>query len=304
MRSMNFVVLGDTSIADELGKKGAVTDITMYDRKLSDKIFTFVVPSTFPEKVQSLIQSIALCEHAILNVKTIDKDLGETIVALDNAGMKNGFIVANGFDEDLKTFAKGTVLENYEFLSLDEVKQKIETIEPEPSEGDMKVFIDSAFEVKGIGTVALGVVRRGTIKKHDEIEIFPEKVTATVKSIQMHDDDVDQTNAFGRVGLALRGTSSDLFGKGSVAGVKDSIKTSKELKIGFRKSKFYKEEINESSSYHLCLGLQINPVKVKLDGDNLIINSDKDFAFETGERTILIDLNSKSVRIVGNGIIL
>ena len=304
MKSMNFVVLGDTGIADELGKKGAVTDITMYDRKMSDKIFTFVVPSAFPEKVQSLIQSIALCEHAILNVKNIDKDLGEIIVALDNAGMKNGYIIPNGFDEDLKTFTKGTVLENYEFLSFDDLKQKIESLEPEPSEGGMKVYIDSAFEVKGIGTVALGVVRRGVIKKHDEIEIFPGKETANVKSIQMHDDDVDETAAYGRVGLALRGTHSDKIDKGSIVGVKDSIKTGSELNVSFEKSKFYKEELNPSSSYHLCVGLQINPVKISVNDGGLGIKSEKPFAFETDDKCILIDLNSKSVRIVGNGKIL
>jgi len=91
MKSINFVILGDSSVANELGKKGSVTDMTFYERKSSDKIFSFIVPSSFPEKIQPLVQSIALAEYAIVNVSNIDKTLGEQIVALDTMQIKNGF---------------------------------------------------------------------------------------------------------------------------------------------------------------------------------------------------------------------
>ena len=57
MRSINFVVLGEQTIANDFGKKGTVTDLTVYDRKESDIIRTWVVPNGFPEKIQPLLQA-------------------------------------------------------------------------------------------------------------------------------------------------------------------------------------------------------------------------------------------------------
>ena len=48
MRSINFVVLGEQTIANDFGKKGTVPDLKVYDRKESDIIRTWVVPNGFP----------------------------------------------------------------------------------------------------------------------------------------------------------------------------------------------------------------------------------------------------------------
>ncbi len=302
MKSINFVVLGDASIANELGKKGSVTDMTFYERKSSGKIFSFIVPSSFPEKIQPLVQAIALTEYAIVNVSGIDKTLGEQIVALNSMKMEKGFIVANGLDEDIKKIIRSTVLEKYEFVTIDELKQKIENISEVSIDGPKKIVVDAAFEVKGVGTVALGVVRRGLLKKHDELEIFPGKKPVSIRSIQMHDEDVEEANSPARVGVAIKGTIADEIPRGDVIAEKDSIKTANEIKIKFEKSPFYKGEMNLSSSYHLCVGLQIKPVKIKSVGEEVVMNSDKPFAYETGEHCLLLDLDSP-MRIVGSGMI-
>ena len=54
MRSINFVVLGEQTIANDFGKKGTTTDLTLYDKKESDIIRTWIVPNGFPEKIQPL----------------------------------------------------------------------------------------------------------------------------------------------------------------------------------------------------------------------------------------------------------
>ena len=52
IKSVNFVVLGEQSIANDFGKKGTVTALTLYDKKESDIIRTWVAPSGFPDKIQ------------------------------------------------------------------------------------------------------------------------------------------------------------------------------------------------------------------------------------------------------------
>ncbi len=47
MQSINFVVLGEQTIANDFGKKGTSTDVTLFDKKESDVIRTWVTPMGF-----------------------------------------------------------------------------------------------------------------------------------------------------------------------------------------------------------------------------------------------------------------
>lgn len=303
MKSVNFVVLGDPSIAGELGKKGSSADMTFYERKLSDTIFSFIAPSGFPKKVQPLIQAIALAEYVIVNVTTIDKVLGEQIVALNALKMEQGFIITNGLDDDLKKIVRSTVLEKYEFITLDNLKRKLDTVAAVSADGATKIIVDAAFEVRGIGSVALGVVRRGLLKKHDDLVVYPEAKPVSVRSIQMHDEDVDEAASPARVGVALKGVTADEIERGDVIAAKDSLKTGSELKIQFEKNLFYKGEINPSSSYQLSIDLQVKPVKLKVEGNGLTVAADKPFAYESGGSCLILDLDAP-MRVVGRGVIL
>ena len=303
LKSVNFVVLGDASIADELGKKGSESDMTFYEKTFSGKIFSFIVPSGFPKKIQALTQSITLAEYAIVNVKSIDKVLGEQIVALNAMKMERGFIIANGFDDDIKKITRSTVLEKYEYITLDNLKRKLENIEEVSVDGATKVIVDAAFEVKGIGIVALGVVRRGLLKKHDDVVVFPEAKLVSVRSIQMHDEDVDEAFSPARVGVALKGISADEITRGNIIAAKDSLKTANELKIRFEKNPFYKGEINPSSSYQLYIDLQFRLVKIEFNGSDINVVANKPLAYETGNSCLILDLDAP-MRIVGSGIIL
>lgn len=89
MKSINFVIVGDYQIASELGKKGTTTDLSIYDRKTQDTIYTWTVPITFPDKIQSLMQATNIAEYAILNVTKIDKYLGEQVLWMQSTSVKD-----------------------------------------------------------------------------------------------------------------------------------------------------------------------------------------------------------------------
>ena len=303
MKSLNFAVLGDEAVAVQLAKIGSKSDITFYEKRTSDAILCLIAPSSFPEKVQPLIQTIALAEYVILNPPKIDKALGEQIVALDNIKIERGFIISSWLDDELRSFIKSTILEKYQFVTLEELRQKLESLPEVPQDGQAKVLVDASFEVKGVGTVALGVVRRGTINQHDELEVFPQKKPVSVRSIQMHDDDVNSAHSPARVGLSIRGLTAKEIERGDIVGSPNSLQISNELRIKFEKSRFYKGEISPSWTYHLCIGLQIKPVRVKVDND-MVITAEKPMAFEPQEKCLILDLNSASTRIVGNGTII
>jgi selenocysteine-specific translation elongation factor len=94
VKIINSVILGDYNcIADELGKKGTATDLAIYDRKTLDVIYIWAAPVTFPDKIQSLMQTVNIAKYAVLNVTKMDKSLGQQIIALDSVNFRDGFIL-------------------------------------------------------------------------------------------------------------------------------------------------------------------------------------------------------------------
>jgi selenocysteine-specific translation elongation factor len=311
LNSVNFVVLGDHSIAAELGKKGTSTDIAIYDRKTADTVYTWTAPITFPDKIQPLMQAVNIAEYAILNAAKLDRFLGEQILALDYVGIKDGFVL-HSYEVDrekLKAFLKGTSLAGYQFLdSVDQLKQAVTSVKPRGAEGPAVVPVDHAFDVKGVGTVLLGVVRQGTVKVYDELTLLPSGKTVLVKSIQMHDDPVESSSSPARVGLAVKGVSAGDVSRGDVLcapGAASVSSGSGPIQARFVKSPFFKGELAENQMYMLSVGMQIRPVKVKLAGaDAIEITPEKPLVYQKGQVCVLLKPDSPTTRIIGKGIII
>ena len=169
MNSINFVVLGEQTITNDFGKKGTTTDLTLYDKKESDVIRTWVVPNGFPEKIQPLVQAINIAEYVIFYVASLDKYVGEQIIALDMLGKKHG-IISHSYEVDenrLNSMIKGTVLNNYQKVDSPNIKQELTKFSPISNNGDVQIVIDHCFDVKGVGTVVLGKVLQGTVNQYD-----------------------------------------------------------------------------------------------------------------------------------------
>jgi len=306
VESINFVCLGQTDFVKELGKKGQSSDITTYDSKKDDRIMTYVIPTGFPEKIQPLITAVNLGEYSIVNVDKLDKHLGEQIVALDLLQLDKGFLLHSyGVDsEALKSLLKNTVASSFKVeQNIESLKQSISSLSPVKRDGPTIINIDNIFNVKGVGVVVLGILKQGIVKVHDELTLFPQKKTVTIKSIQMHDKNVDESQSPARIGLALTGVTFDEITRGDILS-NDVHFTSalQELIIDFNLVPFYKNELSETHSYLLSIGTQIRPAKIKKLGNNkLKILSDSIFSFRAGDIAILLNPDSRDIRIVGSG---
>jgi selenocysteine-specific translation elongation factor len=306
VESINFVCLGQTEFVNKLGKKGQSSDITTYDSKKDDKIMTYVIPTGFPDKIQPLITAVNLGEYSIVNVDKLDKYLGEQIVALDLLKLDKGFILHSyGVDsEGLKSLLKNTVASSFKIeQDIESLKQSINSLAPMKRDGPTIINIDNIFNVKGVGVVVLGILKQGVIKVHDELTLFPQKKTVTIKSIQMHDKNVDESNSPARVGLALTGVSFDEITRGDILSSYPHVTSDvKELIIDFNMVPFYKNELSETHSYLLSIGTQIKSAKIqKLESNKLKILSDSIFSFKAGDIAILLNPDSRDIRIVGGG---
>jgi selenocysteine-specific translation elongation factor len=307
LKSINFVVLGDSSIAAQLGKKGTATDIVIYDRKTADSVYTWTAPTTFPDKIQPLMQAANIAEYAVLNVAKLDKFLGEQLMALDAVGLTDGFVL-HSYEVDrekLKTLLKGTSLASYAFVdSVDQLKQEMDKLKPKSSNGPLIIPVDHAFDVKGIGTVALGVVKQGTVKAYDELVLLPGKTSVVVKSIQMHDDPVESSSSPARVGLAIKGPAADNISRGDVICAPNAVKVSSgTVAVKFGKSPFFKGDLPENQTYMVSVGMQVKTAKIKLEGDILQVTPEKPFVYLQGQTLVLLKPDSSGTRLAGKGLI-
>ena len=302
--SINFVVLGKQDLASEFGKKGTETDLTLFDRKESDIIKTWVIPNGFPEKIQPLFQAINLAEYVIFHVDKLDKFTGEQIIALDSLKKEKG-ILSHTFDVDeskLDLMIKGTVVEKYLKVDQDKIKEEMDKLEPFSIEGPSEMLIDHCFDVKGVGTVILGKVTHGKIKQYDNLKLYPTGIDVLIKSIQMHDDPVVESISPARVGLAVKGAKPDEVGRGDVIAQEGAVDVKAEIELDFTKNPFYKNEIAENQGCLVNIGLQIKAAKF-VSISPLKLSFDKPMICKKGEIAVILKPESATIRILGSGAI-
>jgi selenocysteine-specific translation elongation factor len=305
VKSINFVVLGEQTIANDFGKKGTCTDLTLYDKKESEIIRTWITPNGFPDKIQPLFQAINLAEYVIFYVGSLDKFTGEQIIALDMLKRKNG-IISHTYEVDetrLKTMIKGTVLEQYRYVSSPEIKQEINKLQPISKEGKTKIVIDHCFDVKGVGTVVLGKVTQGKVKQYDNLKLFPNGLDVMIKSIQMHDDPAEEAVSPARVGLSVKGVKVDEITRGDYLCEDDKQNVQTELELDFTQNPFYKGTISKNQMCLVSVGMQIKAGKFK-SIKPLLIQLDKPVACDKKDICVILKPESPSVRILGSGSIL
>jgi selenocysteine-specific translation elongation factor len=306
LNSLNISFIGGNEFLKEFGKQGTLSDIVLYDRKQKDRIFTMVAPVSFPDKIQTLPQVLNMTEVVVLNVTALDKYLAEQIIAIDSLNIKNGFLL-HSYDIDdqrLAKMIKGTVIENFKRIeNLEILKNEINDLNSNSQEGDLILPIDHSFDVKGVGTVILGGIKQGRVKVYDKLRIQPSNKEILIKSIQMHDDPVNETSSPARVGLAVKGITPHEIERGDIICSGETIKiaTTEVLVTDFSKNKYFNSDITESQTYLLSVGLQIKPVKILNDGSKIILSLEKPIAYYEQQKFLILKPDSKTTRIIADG---
>ncbi len=104
--------------------------------------------------------------------------------------------------------------------SLDDLK------EPEkPTKLPLRLPVQDVYTISGVGTVPVGRVETGVIKKGDTIIFEPAGVTGEVKSIEMHHEEYDEALPGDNIGWNVRGVGRKDIRRGDVCGHPDSPPT-------------------------------------------------------------------------------
>jgi len=97
--------------------------------------------------------------------------------------------------------------------------------------GPVRLPIDRAFSLRGIGTVVTGTLWSGTVRVGDRLAIEPGGREARVRSVQVHDQAVAEAAAGQRVALALVGVERTQIRRGQTAATPGTLPRSYRLDV-------------------------------------------------------------------------
>jgi selenocysteine-specific translation elongation factor len=296
--AVTVAVVGARDQAKELGRKGTASDITLYNAVRDGHAVTLIEPTQFPDKFGALLFALGMADRTLFVVNALGREVAETAAVVDLFETPVDIALGPAVGEsELRRAFKGTRLESAPAAPLDfpKLRAAIDGWAAPAAPGDVVVRIDHAFPVKGVGAVALGVVRRGTLKAHDKLRLYPEEKVIEVRSIQVHDVDVPTAATGERVGVALKGIDADELARGQTLAPEGSLSVATELAATVDKPcRYYKGTVSEGLVGNLLIGLQLVPAKVVAgsSGGPLKVETDRPVVFSPGDPAFLADLSA------------
>ena len=118
---------------------------------------------------------------------------------------------------------------------LPELKQALARIAAEVPAKDSSALarlpIDRVFTMKGFGTVVTGTLVSGTIRKEDEMEVFPIGKRVRVRGAQVHGESAEKAVAGQRTALNLAGVAVEDLSRGMMLAPLDTFRTTKRIDV-------------------------------------------------------------------------
>ncbi len=295
--AVTVAVVGTPGLGKELGKKGTVSDLTLYHAVRDGHAETIVEPSQFPEKFPPLVTAIGMADRVLLVVGELNRAVAETIATVELASVPTEVVLGPTVGEvEVARLLKGGPLEDAPRRPLDPVhlRESLAGWNAPERPGPPLAVIDHAFPVKGVGTVALGLIRQGTLRAHEHHRLWPGAKEVELRSIQVHDVDRKEAECGERVGLALKGVEPDEVPRGSILGPDGALRAGARLVAApLEKCRYYRGDLVEGAHLHLAVGLQVVPVVVtRADAGGSALETDRPIAFAAGARALLLDLSA------------
>ena len=168
--------------------------------------------------------------------------------------------------EEIKDFLSDTVLKNAAIVKvsaatghnipelLAEINRLAEITKEKSTAGQPRLPIDRIFSVTGFGTVVTGTLVSGQLKVGDEIEVFPEELTARVRTLQVHGKSVDLARAGQRVAVNLSGMEVEQISRGNVLALSNTLTPSHRIDVRFLLLKEVGKELKHRSRVRLYTG--------------------------------------------------
>ncbi|QQG49157.1 MAG: hypothetical protein HY247_02260 [archaeon] len=289
-----------------VAKKSEAEGLSVFVRSEAGRKISFLDSSDFPEKLQGYASIASIVDYALYlypRDKLTPPD-GELAVLLGAFGLPGSLVVLDHSSdpEVAKSSLRGTAVGSYPILEHDSASGAIDLSSVgarETSSRGTLVFIDRAFAVKGVGTVALGFVLSGKVKVHDQLRPIPgpEGAKLDVRSIQVSDQDFDSAGRGVRVGLSLKGMEPKELERAHWLD-DSSTPLSSSPSFFFEPAPFYRQQV-EGRELHVQLPGKMISARVAAADQGIMAELPFRAPAWPGMRASVIDLNGKALRVAG-----
>jgi selenocysteine-specific elongation factor len=110
--------------------------------------------------------------------------------------------------------------------------------------------IDRVFTMKGFGTVVTGTLIAGTIRREDELEVFPSGTHVRVRGVQVHGHSADQAVAGQRTALNLVGATTEDLSRGMILALPGTSETTRRVDVKLRLLKSARRSLKNRARIH------------------------------------------------------
>lgn len=232
----------DTDRLKEEKRRGITIELGFAHLELGDVHFGIVDVPGHERFIKSMVAGAGGIDLVVLVVAADEGVMPQTREHLDICellGVKRGLVALTKSDlvdedwrllvaEDLRETLRGTFLDEAPIVpcsaqtgeGLDALREQLETLGRACPERDttglLRLPLDRVFTMKGFGTVVTGTLVSGLLRSGDAVQVLPSAVTATVRRIQVHGQDVETAHAGQRTAVNLGGADRQEVARGEV----------------------------------------------------------------------------------------
>jgi selenocysteine-specific elongation factor len=105
---------------------------------------------------------------------------------------------------------------------------------PRDSQAIARLPIDRVFTMKGFGTVVTGTLVAGTIRREDELEVFPTGRRVRVRGVQVHGQSAERAVAGQRTALNLGGATTEDLSRGMTLAPPATFEATRKVDVELR----------------------------------------------------------------------
>jgi selenocysteine-specific elongation factor len=221
----------------------------------------------------------------------------EHMAILDLLGIETGIVVMTKKDLvdqdwldlitlDVQEALEGTSLEDAEVVAvsaengegLDELRSTLDKLISElpahQSTGNPRLPVDRSFTISGFGAVVTGTLADGSLKTGQEVEILPSGLKARVRSLQVHEESVDQVGPGTRLAVNLSGIDHSDIERGDLVTSLNWLQTSTAFDAIFRVIPDAPRPVRHNHKVTLFAGTREVPATIRvLQGDEIVPGS-------------------------------
>ncbi len=198
---------------------------------------------------------------------------------------------------------------------LDELKRAIVTsaahVEPRDSQALARLPTDRVFTMKGFGTVVTGTLVSGTIRKEEELEVFPTGRRVRVRGVQVHGKSSEIALAGQRTALNLTGASVEDLARGMTLAPPQTFVATRQADVKLQLLSSAPRPLKSRARVHLHSMTMETIAEVRLQSKSQIAPGESEFARITlpgpnlllpGDRFIIRQFSP--VITIGGGVVL